>query len=141
VSVVIVPEITELTRPYWDGAREHELRFQRCASCRQLWHPPLPYCPRCTGRDIAWEAVSGRGIVHSATTVRQAAHAAFADKVPYLVGLIRTDEGPLVIANILGLDPSEIAIGTAVTVNFQAITDQVVLPQFYVVKRRRSLTS
>jgi uncharacterized OB-fold protein len=130
VTVLIVPEETELTAPYWDGARAGELRLQRCGACDHTWHPPLPRCPRCTGDDVSWYAAAGTGVLHSFTITHQAAHPAFAERVPYAVALVRLEEGPLVVANVLDAAPDELAVGQPLTVAFQEIAPGVVLPQF-----------
>jgi uncharacterized OB-fold protein len=127
---VIVPEETDLTRPYWDGARAHELRLQRCVDCARTWHPPLPLCPGCGGAHITWRAAEGRGVVHSITVTHQAAHPAFAARVPYAVVVVRLSEGVLVVGNVLGRAPSDVAIGQPVTVVFEEIAPGVTLPQF-----------
>jgi uncharacterized OB-fold protein len=127
---VIVPEETALTKPYWDGARAHELRLQWCDACDHVWHPPLPRCPRCGADTVTWRAAAGRGVVHSVTVTHQAAHPTFASRVPYAVVVVRLEEGPLVIGNVLDAGPSSIAIGQSVVVVFEEIADGVVLPQF-----------
>ena len=82
--MLIVPEEDALTAPYWQGAREGELRLQHCAACAHSWHPPLPACPRCgDDREVTWRAAAGTGTVHSVTVTHQAAHPAFAARVPY----------------------------------------------------------
>ena len=45
------------------------LHFPRCAACASAVHPPRVLCPRCGGRDLAWEESAGEGTVYSATTV------------------------------------------------------------------------
>ena len=40
-----LPEITTLDRPFWDAARRHELRLQRCLDCRHIWFPAYANCP------------------------------------------------------------------------------------------------
>jgi uncharacterized protein len=129
-STIIVPEVTDLTRPYWDGARVHELRLQWCDECAHVWHPPLPRCPLCGATAVSWRASSGRGVVHSVTVTHQAAHSAFATRVPYAVVLVRLDEGPLVIGNVVDVPPSSITIGQPIRVVFEEIAEGVTLPQF-----------
>jgi uncharacterized OB-fold protein len=128
--MLIVPEEDALSAPYWQGAREGELRLQRCTACAHVWHPPLPSCPRCGDERFEWRAAAGTGTVHSVTVTHQAAHPAFADRVPYAVALVRLDEGPLVVGNVLDAAPHDVAIGMPVRVVFERLTDEVVLPQF-----------
>ena len=63
----ILPAVTPETEPFWTGGRDGELRFLRCQACGWWLHPPGPVCPACLSRDLAVEAVSGRGTVHAFT--------------------------------------------------------------------------
>ena len=100
-GVIIVPELDDVTAPYWEGARRGALLLQRCATCSAVWHPPLPSCPRCRGADVDWFPAGGSGTVESCTVIHQAAHRAFADRVPYAVVGVRLPEGPLVVTNLV----------------------------------------
>jgi uncharacterized protein len=127
---LIVPEETELTAPYWEGARAGELRLQHCDECGHVWHPPLPLCPRCASDTVSWRAASGGGVVHSVTVTHQAAHPAFVARVPYAVVVVRLAEGPLVIGNVVDAAPEVVSIGAPVLVVFEQIAPGIVLPQF-----------
>jgi uncharacterized OB-fold protein len=128
--MLIVPKPDALTAPYWEGAREGELRLQHCRSCGHVWHPPTPICPHCQAKDYEWRAASGRGEVYSFTVVHHAAHIAVAKSVPYLVALIELEEGPRVVSNLPGCDPDKVEIGMPVSLTFQEIAPGHVLPQF-----------
>jgi uncharacterized OB-fold protein len=54
----------------------------------------------------------------------------FAKRVPYVVALIDLDEGPRMMANILGDDALETKVDDRVTVCFEARADDSKLPQF-----------
>ena len=127
---MILPGETELSAPYWEGARRGELRLQTCLDCGQQWHPPSPLCPQCRGAKIEWRPSHGRGVVYSFTWVEHAAHPAFAKRLPYPVVLITLDEGPRVIANLRGSPRDELRIGLRVHVGFEEIVPGVVLPHF-----------
>jgi len=126
----LLPGMTPLTQPYWDGARRHELLLQRCAACRHLWHPPLPRCPECHSAAVDWMPASGRGRVYTFTVVYHATHAAMADKVPYITALIELDEGPRVLTNLRNCAEAQAQIGMPVTVIFEELTPEITLPQF-----------
>ena len=55
-----LPKIDDLTRPYWELARLHQLSVQRCLACGHCHFPPSPVCPACLSEDQGWEVVSGR---------------------------------------------------------------------------------
>ena len=97
---VPVPEVTPLTAPYWEGLTAGELRFQRCGACRNAWLPAREECPRCLSDDVSWEGSAGRGKVVSWVVYHQAVHPAFADRVPYTVGVVELDEGPRLISGL-----------------------------------------
>jgi uncharacterized protein len=128
--VPIVPGMTELTKPYWDAAREGRLGVQRCAGCDRVWHPPLPRCPHCHGTDLEWVAASGRGTVYSFTVVDHPTHVALRDRVPYVVAMIELEEGPRLVANVRGCAPEEVRVGMPVEVVFEQLSGDIVLPQF-----------
>ena len=123
------PTPTGETRGYWDGCRAGELRLQRCARCAHVQLPPRRFCGGCLGDDLRWERASGRGVVRSWSVVRFPLSAAFAADAPYVVALIRLEEGPTLMAG-LRCDPDEASIGAAVEVEFERRTEEIHVPYF-----------
>jgi uncharacterized OB-fold protein len=126
----IIPATTDLTRPYWEHARDGRLVTQRCGDCGQTWHPPLPACPHCHSTDLGWQQVAGTGTVYTYTVVRHATHAALAGRVPYVIALVELTEGLRLVTGITGCDPADVRAGMAVRVRFEKVTDEVSLPYF-----------
>ena len=112
--MIIVPERTPLTEPYWAAAETGVLTVQECHACGRVWHPPQPDCPDCVSRDWAWRAAGPAATVATFTVVRQAAHGAVADSVPYIVALVDVEPGVVVICNVLDAEPEQVRIGAAV---------------------------
>jgi uncharacterized OB-fold protein len=108
-----LPEVTDLSRPYWDGLAEGELRFQRCSQCQKAWLPPREQCPRCLSDRWEWTGASGRGRIISWVVYRQSMHPAFTGRLPYNVAVVELDEGPRLITNI---DAEEDRLGIEVPV-------------------------
>jgi uncharacterized OB-fold protein len=127
-----VPAITDLTRPFWDAAREGRLAIQRCVDCRYYNHPPKAACDNCLSTDLAFEDVSGRGAIWSWTVMHQGSVAGFEESVPYLTALVELDEQPmlLLVTNLPGAMPGDFKIGDRVHVTFEDIGDGTMLPQF-----------
>jgi len=127
-----VPAVTDLTRPFWDAAREGRLVIQRCADCRYYNHPPKEACDNCLSTSLAFEDVSGRGSVWSWTVMHQKSVAGFEDTVPYLTALVELDEQPmlLLVTNLPGATPDAFSIGDRVHVTFEDMGDGLLLPQF-----------
>src|SRR3546814_12412689 len=63
----ILPAIDRDNEAFWTWGGEGRLAIHRCADCRYYVHPPVPFCPQCEGRDVAAQAVSGRGRIVSFT--------------------------------------------------------------------------
>ena len=124
------PAPTELTEPFWTGGLSGELRLQRCAACGHIRYPISTICPRCWSADYDWTAVSGRGTVQSYIVYERAYHDEWADQVPYVVALIELAEGPVLISNVVGLEPAEVRVGQPVTAVFDRRSATAALPQF-----------
>lgn len=124
----IVPPVTELTRPYWDGCAVGELRLQRCRACDRHQFYPRTLCVHCGEAAPAWDTSSGRGVIASFTVVRRAISGAYA--APYVVALVRLEEGPVMMSNIIDADPAEVAVGAPVAVDFETWSDDITLPVF-----------
>src|SRR5881409_3878795 len=80
-----LPGIDAETKPYWDGAKAHELRVQRCSGCGKLRWPPQGFCPHCHSWESSWAKVAYTGTVVSYVVVHQATAPAFADDIPYAI--------------------------------------------------------
>jgi uncharacterized OB-fold protein len=103
--------------PFWDAARVGRLELQRCADCATLRYPVSDICPSCLSLASTWERVSGDGEVYSFGVFR---HQYKHDwPTPYTVALIRLDEGPTLISNVVGCAPEDVRVGMPVSVVFE----------------------
>jgi uncharacterized OB-fold protein len=116
-------------RIWFEAAGEGWLALGHCRVC-SAWFLPRVVCPKCWSQDVEVLRASGRGEVHSFTIVHRAALPSFADRVPYVVALIETDEGVRVLANLVGVAPSDAEIGMKVQAVFEDHDDGVVVPEF-----------
>jgi uncharacterized OB-fold protein len=114
---------------YWQAAKNNKLMLRRCKSCGEVHFMPRYLCPVCWSEDLVWFEAKGKGNVHSFSIIRRASSAAYAPRVPYVVALIDLDEGPRMMSNIVGSDALDVAIGDAVTLEFEERGDAK-LPQF-----------
>jgi uncharacterized OB-fold protein len=127
-----VPAVTDLTRPFWDAARDGRLAIQRCRDCGYYNHPPKPLCDRCLSGDLGFADVAGTGTVWSFTVMHQKSVAGFEEAVPYLTALVELDEQPMLLltTNLPGADPENVRVGQRVRVSFEPLDGDIVLPQF-----------
>lgn len=125
----ILPEPDESSTFYWEAASRGVLAILRCRGCTRLVHPPRLPCPRCGGGDAVAEAVSGRGVVHAVTISH---HPSTGRSSPFALALVALEEDPeaRLLAEILHVEPADVAIGLAVDVTFEDVGEGVRLPQF-----------
>ena len=116
--------------PYWDAARERKLLIRKCKACNETHFMPRYLCPVCWSDQLEWIEAKGTGKVHSFSVVRRASSAAYAPRVPYVLALIELDEGPRMMANVLGDDALSVAIDDQVKVTFEDRGDGALIPQF-----------
>jgi uncharacterized OB-fold protein len=107
-------------KPFWEFAAAGELRLQRCADCATFRYPPAPCCPACVGERAEWVALSGRGRIASWTVF----HRQYLPEMPapYPVVSVETEEGPLLIGNLVGAGIQDVRIGAAVELVFEPVT-------------------
>ncbi|MCV7149964.1 Zn-ribbon domain-containing OB-fold protein [Mycolicibacterium pyrenivorans] len=124
------PQPTPETEPFWAGCAQGELRLQRCSHCDEFYFPPRPFCPSCWSADVTWQAVSGRGTLHSYVINHRPAPG-FAADAPYAIALVQLDEGPRMMSNILGVEniPENLVLDMALEVTFEQRGD-ITVPQF-----------
>jgi uncharacterized OB-fold protein len=122
------PGITHDNRFFWDGVKEGRLLIQRCASCETLRHPPGPMCPGC--RSLEWNTVesSGRGTVYSYVRHYHPTIPPFEPGHP--VVLVELEEGTRLVSDLVGTNGDDVTIGRSVQVEFNAVDDELTLPQF-----------
>ena len=124
----ILPRPTPTSQPYFDGCKQGELRLQRCSRCGNYQFYPRILCSHCGAPEPAWEAVSGEGVIASFSVVRRGLTPAY--EAPYVVALVDLAEGPRMMSMIVDVDPDTVAVGAAVSVEFQAWSEEVSLPVF-----------
>ena len=122
------PALTQDNAFWFEGARQHRLLIQRCKQCGTLRHPPRPMCSEC--RSYEWDVVdaSGRGSVYS-FVVNHYPHVPAFD-YPLAVGLIELEEGTRLVADVIGVEPSEIQVGMPVEVEWVDHDPDLSLPAF-----------
>ena len=127
-----VPVPDDLSRPFWDGARRHELVVLRCAACGCYVHHPRPSCPRCAGGELRPTRVSGRGTLYSFTVSHYVGAPGFEDEVPYVIVIVELEEqvGLRIVGNLRDCPRDAVRVGMPLEVLWEDVTPEITLPQF-----------
>lgn len=128
MTIEALPRTAGLTAEFsaWLGAGE--LRIQRCNSCGHPRHVPRHLCPRCGSADAEWMPCTGRGRLYSWTTTYRPLHPAFT-ATPFTIAVVALDEGPRIVASLLGIDPHDLRADLTVRLDTQA-TAETSVPAF-----------
>lgn len=101
---------------FFENAERGCLAFPCCRSCGKFHWYPMPRCPHCRSKDVAWRAVSGRGTLFSFTRVMHAFDKSRAGALPYVVALVEFADAPGVrlVTNIVDSQQEGLRIGQPV---------------------------
>lgn len=126
-----LPEATPETQEFWDGARRHELRIQRCRACGRAYFFPRPFCPHCSSHDVEWFTASGRATLHT-YVISQRPAPGFQDWLPYVIAIVQLEEGPRMMSNVIGVEPvpESLPIDLPLEVTWEEQSDTITLPLF-----------
>ena len=125
----VAPPLTTRTADFWRSGADGVLRIAHCRACGFYMHPPQPVCRRCHSMDVGFDPVSGRGTVYSFTINRYQWKPGMPP--PYVIADVELAEqaGLFVQTNIVGVAVEDVAIGMAVTVEFEQ-AEEAFIPVF-----------
>jgi uncharacterized OB-fold protein len=126
------PAPSQLTAPYWDACARGELVLQRCAACRRFVHFPEPRCPYCGSGRLAFEPVSGNGVIYTFSVIHRAFTPWFAGRTPYVIAWaeLREQAGLRAFGNVTGCRPEDVFIGMRVRTCFAELPGFGQVPEF-----------
>lgn len=93
--------------------QRYQLMGEECPSCQTKIYPPRDVCLECAAPAKELFELTGEGEVYSYTTV-YSAPAGFEFNAPYVMALVKLDEGPLLTAQLTDVDIEAVAIGMPV---------------------------
>jgi uncharacterized OB-fold protein len=124
------PRMTIDSQPYWEGCRVHELRYQICSDCGEVVFHARAACPYCLSEALRWERSAGKGAVYSFAIQQLPVDREHPGKVPLTLGIVQLDEGFHMFTEIDSTDRNVLKIGARVSVYFDRVADDLVLPKF-----------
>jgi len=115
------------TPRFWREIDErYALKGVKCGNCGMVMFPSRTLCPKCRHASygkLSPFKLSGKGVVEALTTIH-APPAGFELQAPYLLALVRLEEGPRVTAQVVDVKPDAVREGTAVRAVFRRINEE-----------------
>lgn len=103
----------EVSRHWRLQKQRYQLVGETCDHCGVKLFPPRDLCLECEAPAYDLFTFAGTGEVYSFTTVFDAP-AGFEGMAPYMMAMVKLDEGPLVTAQLTDVWPGDVEIGTRV---------------------------
>ena len=117
-----------LTGEFWAAVDRDELVRPVCGDCDRSFFVPQFACPQCQSTNWDYQPSSGRGRVHSHTTVHRPPTPEF--DAPYVLADVDVEEGWHLLTWIVDCEPDEVSIDMPVSVRFVTGPDGYRLPAF-----------
>lgn len=127
-----LPEITDLTRPFWAAAKARRFVLQKCPKCATFNFYPKPWCVECGARGLEWVDARPTGTVYSVTVSRTVGmnYPGWTAELPILMCMIDLDDGARMYGQLTDCAPADARIGMRVAVHFVDISDEAAIPKF-----------
>lgn len=103
----------QVARHWRNRNQRYGLVGEVCETCGVKIFPPRDICPECEAPAKTPYTFSGLGEVYSYSTVHHPPEG-YQENVPYTVGLVKLEEGPLVTAQLTDVEPEQVSIGMPV---------------------------
>jgi len=112
-------------KSYIDYLSEKKLMASKCKDCGVSYVPVRKLCTKCNSVNMEWVEMSGKGKVAAFTSITVGTpffvEKGYDRNKPYCFSVIKLDEGPMISAQLIGVDeskPDTINIGMQVKATF-----------------------
>ena len=123
----IVPDPTPTAQPFWDALAAGRVDLQHCADCGQWVYYPRSRCSQCMSDNLAWETITGDGVLYTFTIARQPTTPAFHEVHNLILAVVQLDEGPKVTTSLENVAEADVRIGMRVKPYFHQAGDLTLL--------------
>jgi uncharacterized OB-fold protein len=110
---------------YLEFIRNKKLMGTRCKDCGSMFVPVRKLCIDCNSSNMEWVEMSGKGEIAAFTSITVGTpffvEKGYDRNKPYCFSVIKLQEGPMVSAQLVGVDeskPETIHVGMPVKVTF-----------------------
>lgn len=92
-------------KDYSNALTKGKLLGLKCKACGNITVPPKMTCQECAGTDLDPVELSKRGKIVTFTVVNVAPEGR-QNEVPYIIALVKLDQGPWIMGNLIDIDPA-----------------------------------
>lgn len=82
------------------AAAEGRFALQVCTDCGTVIYPPRDACPSCLSARLPYRDIDNGGMLIAETTVRVSTDPYFRERMPWRVGTVKLDAGPMLVAHL-----------------------------------------
>ena len=82
------------------AAAEGRFRLQHCDECGAIQYPPRDACSCCLSTELSWKDTASQGQILAETTVRASTKVYFRERMPWRIGTVKLDAGPVIICHL-----------------------------------------
>ena len=108
---------------FWRGIpARYRLIGSKCKNCNEVYYPPRKVCPKCKKARMDEVKLKGNGKIETYTVIHVAPEG-FEEQVPYVVAIVRLEEGPCLTTQIVDCEPEDVYIGMPVEACFRRISE------------------
>ena len=106
----------------WRRFKHHyRLLGNHCKTCKTDYYPPREICPNCRRKGVLEEKeFEKKGTIHTYSIIHSGP-TGFEKQTPYAVALIKLDNGPIVVSQIVDTPLDNIKIGAKVAGCFRKV--------------------
>ena len=116
--------------PFWNGLKKDKFMLQYCDACGKLNWFPRTHCVDCGKTHFTWKQASGRGVLETYTIVYRGMNPAWQAETPYILGMVRLDEGIRMVTRIISDRGEKTPMGAAVQLACKPAGNDMKLPFF-----------
>jgi len=92
-------------KDYANALTKGKLLGLKCKDCGNITVPPKMTCQECAGTNLDIVELGKRGKIVTFTVVNVAPEGR-QNEVPYIIALVKLDEGPWIMGNLSDIDPA-----------------------------------
>lgn len=114
---------------FYKFVKKGKLMGAKCGKCGQLLVPPKPMCPNCLSKVLRWKELPSRGKLLTYTIIHVAPKQ-FQSMAPYVVGVVKLEEGAQLPGIIKNVALDAVKVGMSLAIDFDSETMSEEWPQW-----------